>query len=261
MTAPEKLIAVEYHDGHPHAVITSNGKSWTQYDFDWCKRDGTVYYHASGGGPVGPYYVGRFARGGHAELWGDSSVQAFQDFDGKPLTRRQVEKYGYTFLAEHKGDPFDDGVEGSTTWCEICVDHLPSEQQCRHLVFVTGDGLIGCGSSEFEAKYHLESLQQLFQVLGRELVQRLATELAGPGDRWECWCPGGEADQIHLRDPVTREDVGLDLDSEKAEAAGVEWDDLFVGMAWLSSLEPGKTTKAIKLTVRWMRVWLRRSTP
>jgi hypothetical protein len=136
---------------------------------------------------------------------------------------------------------------------------MPDENQCGHLVFVAnGDGLFGCGASELPAGDHLESLQKLFQVLGRELVERLLNELTAGGAEWECWCPGGEADQLHLRDPVTQTDVGHDLDGDKAAEAGVEWDDLFVGMAWLSSLEPSKTKKAVKLTIRWMRAWLRR---
>jgi len=258
MSAPEKLVAVEYFGGHPHSVITTtNGNGWTVWDFDWCKRDQTVYYHQSGGcGAQGVYAVGTLVRG-RAELWVDASIHAFQDYRGKPLTRRQVGRHGYDLLADHKGDPFAGAVESATTGCTSCDDRLPDERQCRHLVYVAGEGLLGCGSSEYQAEYHLESLQKLFLVLGRELVERLMKELVAGGARWECSCPGGEADQLALRDPVTRKDVALDGD--RAAAAGVEWDDLFVGMAWLSSLEPGKTKKAIKLTVRWMRAWLRRS--
>lgn len=257
MTAPEKLIAVEYHDGHPHSVTTSNGKGWTVWDFDWCKRDQTVYYHQSGGGPAEAYHVGKLGRGGRAELWVDSSVMGFADCSsGKPLTRRQVERYGYKLLKKLKADPFEDAVGGRVTWCVVCQDQLPDDHACWHLLYVPGDALLlGCGTAEIPHEDHHESLLKLLQVLGPELVQRLADELAGAGARWECSCPGGEADQLDLRDPVTRENV--ELDSDKAAAAGVEWEDLFVGMAWIASMEPGKTTKAIKLTIRWMRAWLR----
>lgn len=257
MSAPEKLVAVEYHGGHPHSVTTTDGKHWTVYDFNWCKRDGTCYYRDVGGGPAVAYSVGRLVGGGRAEIWLDQSIQNFVDGGGRPLTRRQVVKYGYDFLAELKGDPFDDVVEGATTWCEVCEDHLPDENQCRHMVFVAGEGLLGCGTCEREPELHMESLQKLLQALGREVVARLLSNLTAGGAGWECWCPGGEADQLHLRDPVTCEDVGRDLDSEKAEAAGIKWDDLFVGMAWLASLEPGKTKKAVRLTILWMRAWLR----
>lgn len=253
----EKVVAVEYHAGHPHSVVTAtkSGRGWSVWDFDWCKRDQTVYYHQSGGSPAEAYSVGKMV-GGTTDLWVDPSITTFKNYSGKPLTRRQVEKYGYRFLPKLKEDPFDNAVSGAVTWCMVCKDHLPDDNSCNHLVWTLGEGMLGCGTGEHEHETHLESLEKFFQVLGRDLVARLLNCLVTDGKGWECWCPGGEADQLHLRDPVTHEDVGLDLDSEKAEAAGVEWDDLFVGMAWLSSLEPGKTKKAVRLTIRWMRAWL-----
>lgn len=161
-------ICIEYRGDRPFSVTTRNdGGGWTHYDIDWCRRDESLYYHWSGGGPARPVMqVGRFVGApfpdpaDRVKIWAPGIE--LRDGDETDLT-----VLGYERIAEPLGDPFEDAIEEDTHYCELCDDYLPnvSDQLCKHLRFCgfCGDWVVRdrcfvrSGHSELRLCDHLRS--------------------------------------------------------------------------------------------------------
>src|SRR4051794_21868734 len=93
-----RIVVIEYFDGKPSAVTTEHrwahdsksGIRGYYWDFEWCERDQSLYYHWSGSGPRVEATVGPFCSPSppKADLW---------IADGIPLADYQ----------EQPVDPFD----------------------------------------------------------------------------------------------------------------------------------------------------------
>jgi hypothetical protein len=170
----QRVVAVEYQDGWPVSVLTElhwdhSRKPWFDpakhpatgtcaewWDFDWCKRDGTLRYHNSGSGGEIRFHVARFVHPTppKAELWvadGLPVVTAARRKDGTWGERRvgaaELLRRGYARIARPRSlplvnaypyrkvkttlNPFEAGWEGDTIYCDRCDDHLPSEDTYR----------------------------------------------------------------------------------------------------------------------------------
>jgi len=122
-----RIVLAEYQGGHLFALTVERVTGGhDHYDFDWCRRDGTLYYHLSGFGaadkvidlgdlveqPDEPmlYYLapGYRCKGGH---W---------------MTR---------ITEPLDADPFAHASEGTVRCCEQCGDYLPQDRDvlCAHL--------------------------------------------------------------------------------------------------------------------------------
>lgn len=142
-----KLIAVEWHEHegewHPHSVRTTTG----EYDCFYCKRDETVYFHASGfGGRDDRHELhgfcepiprpGRFwlapgvrpvRRSGQGSHWSEPCYYL-------GVRRVTWQAMGYERVEGPIGHPLEFACEGRCQWCETCEDWLPEENLCEHLV-------------------------------------------------------------------------------------------------------------------------------
>ncbi len=138
MSEHGRLIRVEYRDDRPFSVTTQrDGGGWDEYDFDWCRRDGNLYYHMSGGGPAQSFIeVGRFVApspnpADWAKIWAAPGIILR---DG---AETDLAVLGYERIAEPLGDPFEDAIDEDTHYCELCDDYLPwtTDTLCEHLHF------------------------------------------------------------------------------------------------------------------------------
>lgn len=130
-------IYVEHHNGRPFSVITKGGE---HYDFEYCKRDGLVYYNLSGtGGPrktrlEAPRFCEPKKTVKGVRVWVRADMTLI---DERGRTVRKHESRGYRLLKRLPGNPFerDDVCEGQTVHCTKCRDYLPddADRPCAHL--------------------------------------------------------------------------------------------------------------------------------
>lgn len=143
-----RVIFVEYHDGRPHAVSalsTNRGHDGQPYrtlehcDFDWCERDGCLYWHLSGCG--GDLRFTLYPCTGPYQVWAAPGV----------VLDRRDSKEGYhpaTILDAPLPDwpldrLFDLAEEGETEYCPTCDDSLPTDDSyhpCDHVHWCDGAG-------------------------------------------------------------------------------------------------------------------------
>ena len=161
------VVAVGYVDDLPFAAITLDEHGgWDYWDFDWCDRDGTLYYHCHGGGPD----IGVYDLGGE-KVWAAAGIK-FKDYER---------------LDAPLGDPFSD-AEGDTTtlYCQVCKDYLPdnTDRLCNHLQFCNECGAwIGSGSSYGQRSCtHLRSAR-------RRLAREHGRFRARPVAEWQVELP------------------------------------------------------------------------
>ena len=165
----EYVVFIEYHHGRPFQVITetrSDHREWarrfpqhagnvsrktgvseSQFDFEWCKRDGMLYWSNSGGGPRDPIRVGvcineNLKRPDHS-IWAAQGVKlALDGVEGQP-TREDFRKVGIILLRKPKAltgageiNPFKAGSgDEPTIYCPDCNDNFPREEgmPCKHI--------------------------------------------------------------------------------------------------------------------------------
>lgn len=129
-------IFVEYHSGRPFDVLTADGDS---YDFEYCRRDGLVYYNMSGCGltakAIGaPRFCEPKKTVRSVRIWVAPGLRLV---DERGRTVRKHESRGYRLLERLPGNPFDrpDVCEGSTVYCRTCKDYLPddTDRPCAHV--------------------------------------------------------------------------------------------------------------------------------
>lgn len=135
------LVYVEYPDRRrPFSAITWKDGHASNWDVDWCKRDGQLYYQRSGGGPVAPVALSRYIERRRQEFWA-SDVVSLVYTTGNALRAKEhratpaaITRLGLVRLRLPKGNPFEDAIEDETRYCEVCDDHLPFDNPCEHEV-------------------------------------------------------------------------------------------------------------------------------
>lgn len=152
----ERIVAIEYHPVGPnrallpHSVFTMDNDQpskagWiaSLYDFDWCERDQSLYYHCSGGG--GRFYLHRLSKPTarpRCAVWWDASLVAPTNgaiCSQRKLSHSTVRRMGYDILTEPvpllggSANPFLEASQDSTEFCIKCHDYLPTENLCQHV--------------------------------------------------------------------------------------------------------------------------------
>jgi len=144
----ERVVWIEYRDGRPFAVVTSDDSGGSStYDFEWCKRDKTCYYHMSGSGPADfGMVLNKFCEPDPppAQLWLAEGIE--WRVQGEAPSDATALALGYAVIAEPlvlvgwepSPNPFDFANAGETIYCAKCVDHLPTgyyDDPCTHLTW------------------------------------------------------------------------------------------------------------------------------
>lgn len=156
----EEIVAIEYQREGPHrcwipfSVTTLDGECPQQWDFDWSRKFGTLYYHCSGGGGnFERYHVSRYVTPVPVAclLWIARDIP-FYAHDGKReriVKKADLKHRGYRLIAHPRiialpnqirpssSNPFEIAweSEGGTVYCRICKDRFPDEpcNVCQHL--------------------------------------------------------------------------------------------------------------------------------
>lgn len=140
-TDTTRVIFVEYHDGRPHSVVTRtrhvahDGKPYhaiEYYDFDWCERDGAMYYHLSGAGGGAKFSL--YPCSSPYQVWAAKGVKLVrEDTKGRwhPATILDSPLPGWPL-----DRLFDMAWESETEYCPVCRDDFPSDDAytlCDHV--------------------------------------------------------------------------------------------------------------------------------
>jgi hypothetical protein len=164
---PQRVVVIEYEKRRPVSVITEehwdhSKKPWfvpgrglptgtcpQHYDFNFSKRDASLYWHNSGGGGGLKYIALKFSEPSPppGEIWIADDVPVFKY--GKRLKEIAIDdaellKLGYRRLknprllsdsySEVKSrNPFDASTEGRCIYCDYCRDHLLEDSLCEHI--------------------------------------------------------------------------------------------------------------------------------
>lgn len=185
------IVFIEFHQEgkhgwKPHSVITQDGKRRTEFDFDWCAKDGILCSHESGGGPAsGEVALHPFCEPENLPglIWRDPEVVKLVGSDGE-LDTETLKKMGYRLSEMMPANPFDDSVEGDTEWCIVCDSRYPSDDTCDHIVWNEELGFdTGCGHAETQISEVQSSMFQLLAVLPPRFVDGAINELTGGGLR------------------------------------------------------------------------------
>lgn len=144
-----RLLVVEFYlteDGkyQPFNVITwrhdKDDKTRglvSHYDVDYCKRDKEFIYHCSGGG-------GSFEQEVSGIYWASKDAVIKEEpcnlFDEKACKRNATRRLtrwpkGFGLLRDDDAEKwlYRLGSEDDTVYCDICEDHLPSQDLCAHV--------------------------------------------------------------------------------------------------------------------------------
>lgn len=157
----ERIVAIVYNPNGPRrcllpfsAFTVRHDKppkdGWISgiYDIEWCRRDGMLYYHCSGGG--GHFYLNRVCRRKgepHCAVWWNSKLVTPHRDNGKQpamLTPHQVRRLGYRIVSRplrilgtsdrHPLENLFSGLE-DTMYCSKCDDWLPFDNMCSHVLW------------------------------------------------------------------------------------------------------------------------------
>ena len=143
----------------------------------------------------------------------------------------------------------------TAVWCEVCgcyVAHDRSDELCRHTFEALGwAGVMGCGSVEHGWAEHKESFFAVLKKTGLAAEIREAMRVG----KYRIYPHGPVVGTIflwcQLGDDFTN--VGWRFTDELTEE---ERTDMWDGVGWLMSLEPGVTKEAEQETIRWIDEWL-----
>lgn len=264
MDKDERIIFVEFHQGMPFSVITTNDRDYRKdYTFDYSKHYDSLYWENVGSGPGRgePIIVTPCIGTTPTCYWAAPGIEVVeQHYDNcGPLVRLDAFPMPYTLDNLFTGS-IEDGAEfdssyGDTIYCAICDDRFPVDYPCRHMGYYNGEWF-GCGSIDVEPERHklslfyvLEKLRIAKQLRRAIVIQDyLITEhpaMIGCGDL-----------EIRLR----RQDFGRRLEDAIYTPGQFETvvDASTLGMLWLFSLEPKVTIEAEKLTIGWISDYLER---
>jgi hypothetical protein len=125
------VIFVGLIDGRPFSVVTREwipdatiSPYWrrTEYDFDWCRAEQTLYWHEVGSGGDSPLsWPGQY--------WAADGIDVAHEKD----TAERLDILPAPFTVARL---FDDAIEtGHTIWCGKCQDHYPDDygNPCAHV--------------------------------------------------------------------------------------------------------------------------------
>lgn len=119
----QRIVFVEFRDGKPFQVITSNGQGFDYYNLDYCKHYGAMIYSAVGWGSIRPITVSPATTG---RYWAAQGVQ-IEGGEGKRL-KRLPRRYTTRKL-------FQDAIEndGPSIYCSVCADVILHDDPCDHV--------------------------------------------------------------------------------------------------------------------------------
>jgi hypothetical protein len=161
----------------PHSVIKDN----ETYDFDWCRTQGMLCYHMSGGGGLETASIVKYSNAPKlcGKIW---VADGYKVFHGKTelKTKAQFRELGYQKIdnpieINSSTDPFEYAdADEPTEYCKFC-DHVPSDQTCSHLHWdeYHGGYLLGCGSQEVCFNQSKASVFRLLRFLSEKQIDRL----------------------------------------------------------------------------------------
>lgn len=171
-----EVVFIEYRGGRPFAARVRTSEGCTEFEFDWCKRDGLAYYRELGDG--GDPNVAKLSRynADPSEFWAADDVRLVDDYGNTVLDASETD--GWVRLAKPQGDPFEGAAESDTEGCGVCNDRLPSEQLCGHLFENERDGgIAGAGRGVPDAD-DLDDIERAVRATGcaRKLRESLRTK-------------------------------------------------------------------------------------
>ncbi len=277
----EQIVFIEYHHGLPFTIVTDGGN----YDVEQCGggEGGQIYCYNSGSGAFSgelmnvsrltkpkPVISAVWVADGYGLKTWRRKGKGVEDVPLK--TKQQVLALGYDWLDE----PLDltkyldeyDRKHGKTTcnpfdiaeeiyegfvYCRICECHMvdSNEDYCQHLFWSPVSSIVmGCGCAEIKYEDHKESF---FKMLDKT---QLANEIA------KAICSGDYSYQysgdIFGPDSIDYYLNGENYGSRFTDDLTEEMHDAMTdGVGWLNTLEPGKTKEAEKITLKWIREWLK----
>lgn len=145
----EKILAIEYFRDDsgkilPFSVFTAgsdNPDYHSEYDFDFCKSNQTLYYHNSSMGCA--FYVNKLANPSippSSFLWWDKSIHP-ESNDGQArrhLTVEEIKAIGYGVIGEPleidgSKNPFDNAEYGELQYCSECDEFFREDDLCEHI--------------------------------------------------------------------------------------------------------------------------------
>ncbi len=150
-------------------------------------------------------------------------------------------------------------------WCEVCQLEIPmhDNQPCRHLFWSGWDGWIGAGNYTFDEEVFRAGAGAVCNVIGRCWAKRLRkglvrhnVEVSDCDDSWMTFSV--EADFRHMRAcPIELPLYWMDVGYLFRDLEMVHDSDLWIGLQWFHSLEPGGATAAADITTAgWISEWL-----
>lgn len=136
------ILYVDFIDGKPCSVLTTE----SGYDFDWCKRDKELLYHASGGGirPGKEHTITQWCDNKGKSFWAADClrlrIRTDWDHDAKSYrvdeeaTPEALAKHGLKRRARIK-NPFRNANEAyyGIDYCSVCDDHFDRDSTCHHI--------------------------------------------------------------------------------------------------------------------------------
>lgn len=125
MANRETLVLVEFDEGRPFSVITTDGRGFHYFDIDWCKRDGELYAHMSGFG-ASSVMVGSVEYPYDGVYWLADGYQ----FPVQPTAVRLPDLH-----PDYAGDNLYRylDMDVSTVGCALCDDRFPDDDPCEHI--------------------------------------------------------------------------------------------------------------------------------
>uniref|UniRef100_A0A6M3J233 Uncharacterized protein n=1 Tax=viral metagenome TaxID=1070528 RepID=A0A6M3J233_9ZZZZ len=225
---PEQIVFIEFQNGRPFSVIAHDGKGYSAfYDIEWSDAFQWLYYDNSGSG-------------GHRfeinislliDFWIADHMQAVCNGEPVEKTMEIPEEY-YGWLD-------DWATEGRCEYCAVCEDHFPAYDECQHVYWSHVMSMYaGCGCDDGGDSSKL-SFFAFLEKTGIALELRTA---------------------ICMQEYYAAEDTirlcGIWFDERLEDLSSDEINEIADGIDWLNSMEPGVTTEAEKLTVKWIDEYL-----
>jgi len=178
----ERVEHIVYSKGYmPWSVVTSKAS----YDFEWCKRDDQLYYHDVGS----PSIIIDAADFDGRRIWvaDDVTIKTGAYPDYEEITVAEARKRGWplmrkpallTRFGKRTRNPFEAAGSEDTPceYCDVCHDMLPSEEECDHMEWVEGHGVVGLGVSGYRWEDHAPSLGAIIHAcpdLADDLARRM----------------------------------------------------------------------------------------
>lgn len=211
MSNYDELLMVEMgRDGRPWMVLARQGQAQVGIDINWCERDQLLYYHESFHGPLEEsVFLSRLANpdGPKALLWVKESLGLYTcttDIHKEEVVERsELLAMGYELIAEMPAIDFAEMVEGDTSYCDVCDDRIPHDDECEHFCsqcgwHLTDDGIANVPPGKTLECETCSAAFVLLEVEGRKLVRRVERycpacgeetdlpETLEPGDSFGC---------------------------------------------------------------------------